>query len=125
VHLDHSRITDEALLHFSALESLEALVLQENYISDGGVRHLLPLKNLKMLAIGIGQCGVTDDGLQPIGTLENLEYLDISHSPVTDDGLIHLVGLKKLQSLSAVQTKVSKEGAELLQLAIPGLKVTY
>jgi len=124
VHLSNSGITDEALLHFSALESLEGLSLQGNSFTDEGMRHLLPLKNLKTLTVGLGDCRVTDIGLEPIGTLENLERLGIQHSAVTDDGLIHLVGLKKLRSLWAGNTKISKEGADLLQQAIPGLKVT-
>ena len=125
VHLDNSRITDEALLHFSALESLEGLSLQGNNFSDEGARHVLPLKNLKSLTIGLGQCRVTDVGLEPIGTLENLERLCIQNSSVTNEGLIHLVGLTKLRSLWAGNTKIDKEGADLLQQAIPGLKVTY
>jgi hypothetical protein len=53
----------------------------------------------------------------------NLEYLNLYGTKVTDAGLQHLKGLAKLKKLYLWQTEVTKDGADGLIAAIPGLYI--
>jgi hypothetical protein len=49
--------------------------------------------------------------------------LDISRTQVTDAGLEHIKGLTNLEQLWLIDTKVTDEGVEELEEALPQLQV--
>jgi hypothetical protein len=50
--------------------------------------------------------------------------LDLSKTAVTDAGLKELASLKNLQELVLSNTKVTQDGANLLQKALPACKIS-
>jgi hypothetical protein len=53
-----------------------------------------------------------------------LETLNLQQNDITDAGLENLYGLKNLKQIQLGQTKVTKEGVEKLQAALPKAKIT-
>ena len=67
---------------------------------------------------------VDDDALDHIARMAALEDLVLDGTMVTDEGLAKLKACKKLKTLSVTQTSVTPEAIDVLQSAVPGLKVT-
>lgn len=69
-------------------------------------------------------CRLTDESVEVLGRMtEFTGRLDISFNPITDEGIQHLHDLTKLQSLDLRATKVTLEGVELLQKALPRCRI--
>ena len=56
-------------------------------------------------------------------SLVNLTAVDLSRKSTTDAGLAHLQGLSQLQGLDLRDTKVTDEGVQKLQQALPNGKI--
>lgn len=116
---------------------LEEVSLSNKKFDDAGMRHLLPLKELRSLnlyrsSIGdealklfkefpklewvpMGETKVTDAGLVHIAELTQLEYVGLRGNNVTDAGLVHLKKLTNLTGLYLGETKVTDAGLDHLQ----------
>ena len=90
-------ITDDGLVHFSKMQSLQAIVLHSNRISGVGLEHLTGLKRLTtLMAIGWN----TDASLEHVSKLKSLEDLSlIEVRRITEKGLAQIAKLRNLRSL--------------------------
>jgi hypothetical protein len=57
--------------------------------------------------------------------LKSLEALYLGYTPISDAGLAHLRGLTKLKTLGLQRTKVTDEGVDQLQEALPDCQFYY
>ncbi len=97
------------------------LNMSRSQITDAGLDNLPKFKQLRRLYLD--NTKVTDKALASIAKLPDLEYLNLYGTEVTDAGLDQLKGMKKLRKLYLWKTKVSKEKADDLKAAIPGLYI--
>ena len=91
-------------------------------VTDAGLKHLVTLKNLKVL--NLSDTDIGDVGLEPIGQMTSLESLNLTLTKITDAGLARLTKLTKLKSLSMGQTNVTDAGVKRLLKALPNCKLT-
>ncbi len=93
-------------------------------VTDDGLASISKHKDLEGLTLQNGR-RVTDDGLQHLDRIE--EATERSNlwncKGITDDGLKHLRDLKQLKSLNLGGTKVTEQGIERLQQALPECKI--
>jgi hypothetical protein len=67
---------------------------------------------------------ITDAGLAHLRPLRELKGIELSDTQVTDAGLLHLYGLLKLQRLEVTNTRATYEAKFKLKLALPSLSIT-
>lgn len=94
----YSKVTDAALRHLSALQSLEVLLISGRSCTNAGMDYLARLTNLRELYISADS--VTDEGLAKLKTLKSLEKLSFGSKNVTVSGLSHLNAFKNLTDLN-------------------------
>jgi hypothetical protein len=117
-----AKIDDAALESLKGVsEQLVWLNLAGTSVTDGGLKVLAGLKNLRRLHLE--KTGVGDDGLASVKGLGELQYLNLYGTKVTDKGLASLGGLKKLKNVYLWQTAVTDAGAADLAKALPGLYI--
>ncbi|MBI1923107.1 hypothetical protein HYR99_02540 [Candidatus Poribacteria bacterium] len=116
-------LSDEALAHIGKLTSLMYLHLHDGELTDAGMKHLVNLKDLRLLVLGANRA-ITDAGLAEVVKLKNLEDLRISYTQVTDTGMKMLQMLPHLQALRIINTPVTDEGIRHLT-PIKGLTELY
>jgi len=102
-------------------EQLFWLNLGGTAVTDGGLRQLVGLKNLRRLHLE--KTAVGDEGAASLAGLSELRYLNLYGSKVTDKGLVAIAKLQKLENLYLWQTAVTDAGAGELQKALPKLKI--
>jgi CheY-like chemotaxis protein len=122
LHLDHSDITDQGLKLLTALPSLEILDLKGTRITDAGLVHVGQLAGLKGLYLT--RTGITDTGLEHLRSLDKLETLILWDTGIGDVGLEHLKSLRHLKEVILWNTRVTRQGAGVLQAALPGCDVS-
>jgi hypothetical protein len=66
---------------------------------------------------------ITDDGLTHLKRLPRLRTLVLENARVTDTGLGQLKDLSHLEALNLKGTQVTDAGVQILQEALPGVKV--
>jgi hypothetical protein len=138
--LQKSQATDQGIRHLQSLTNLERLLIWDaSEVSDVGVAHLVPLKNL--IYIHINNSKMSDGGLASLAKLPKLETLSlqgnnfsdaglaslkdstnlkqlhvgIGESRITDDGMTHLKNLKNLELLDVQNTAVTDSGLNQLR----------
>ena len=117
-----AKIDDAALESLKGVgEQLVWLNLAGTSVTDGGIKALAGLKNLRRLHLE--KTGVGDEGLASIKGLTELQYLNLYGTKVTDKGLTALAGLKKLKNVYLWQTAVTDGGAAELAKALPGVYI--
>ncbi|MFK7820895.1 MAG: leucine-rich repeat domain-containing protein [Planctomycetaceae bacterium] len=130
--LDHTKVSDQGLVHLQNLENLRSLKLRRA-TTNGAVFKLLKLPNLERLEVGqtlfgvegskylknmpnlkvliAGTAGISDETLKGLRACKNLEELFVGSNGITDDGLKFLKSSKKLKKLSlSKNTRVSGRG---------------
>jgi Leucine-rich repeat (LRR) protein len=113
--LSHTRITDEGLLHLKPAKQIRDLNLYyAEQITDQGMTAIRDWKNLKRL--NVRGTRIFDGTLAIVSGLTQLEALDIAYTQVTDNGLDGLVPLTKLKELSIGRSKLNKNALEVLRL---------
>ena len=91
-------ITDGGLKYIANLKELRTLHLWETPgITDAGIAHLSSLTKLQTLALY--RCSITDASLVHLRTMDNLEMLDLAKTGVMGPGLSHLDRMAKLRRL--------------------------
>lgn len=120
--LSETPLDNEVLSKLMAVsEQVTWLGLAGTAVTDEQLAHVGKLKNLT--ALHLENTSVSDAGLKHLSGLENLSYLNLYGTQVSDDGLAQLEGLKGLRKLYLWQSNATKEGADTLAAAIPGLEV--
>ena len=79
------------------------------------------MRNCKELEqLHLENTSVTDAGLRHLQAMNKMTWLVLNHTEVSDAGLIHLQGLTRpLVRIDLFGTKVSREGVDTLQAALP------
>jgi len=111
--VNHARLYDADLVHLQAFKQLNHLTLPNRGISDEGIRHLAPLKNLKYLWVGRSSMSpLSDRSLNTFSRLANLEELFVNGNAFTDQGAAQLAILKNLRTLhlDGKDTALTREG---------------
>jgi internalin A len=113
--LSHTRITDEGLLHLKPAKQIRDLNLfYAEQITDQGMTAIRDWKDLKRL--NVRGTRIFDGTMAIVSGLPQLEALDISYTQVTDNGLDGLVPLTKLKELSIGRSKLNQGALEVLRL---------
>ena len=94
--LDRGGVTDDDFKAIEGLTKLQTIWMQNTRISDAGLAHFRPLKNLTYLMANSTDIG--DEGLKVLGELPLLQQLFLNKTKVTDSGIVHLekLALKRL-----------------------------
>ena len=79
------------------------------------------LKELRVFSVG--ETLVTDEGVKYLTAFKNLTDLRLNDIKATDAGLIPLKSLDKLAVLSVNGTKLSANGLNEIQTALPKCKI--
>jgi len=117
-----AKIDDAALDSLKGVsEQLVWLNLANTAVTDGGLKALAGMKNLRRLHLE--KTGVGDEGLASLKGLGELQYVNLYGTKVSDKGLAVLAGLKKLKNVYLWQTSVTDAGAAELAKAIPGIYI--
>lgn len=114
-----SAVGDEALEHFSQVNSLHVLNLPHGTFTDAGLKTLAKHPELELLRFHSPH--VTDEGLSHIARLPSLRFLHLIRVPITDAGLNHLEGLDQLESLYLDGCNCTDDGILQLLEALPQL----
>ena len=124
LNLSETIVSDDTLDYVLPFKALEELHLWQNDVSDAGLAKLTALPKLKKLILK--ECrDVTNDGLAELAKIGTLQSLDLSDTSIDDDGLETLKALSNLKTLNVAATGVTRDGADALVEAIPGLNVEF
>jgi hypothetical protein len=102
--------------------NLNVLSLNSASLTDDQLKYLTGLRTLRDLDLRAS--GISDAGLLIIRELQ-LENLNIASTGITDAGLERLEGFEELKSLNLTGAKVTREGVEKLQKALPNCVITF
>ncbi len=119
LHLgENDGVTDEALVYVGKLTGLSELILWDSPITDAGIKHLAPLKELTNLDLAFAT-KLTTACLADITHLPKLELLVLGGTKVDDvSSLSQLAALKELRL-----GKLMPKGLDDLKKAKPALTV--
>ena len=127
LNLQGTSITDAGLVHLRPLKQLLQLDLSRTRITDAGLAHLEPLERLRMLALSGTQ--VQGRGFRHLKARQ-LGELHLEDTPVDDEGLEQLQG-RAVRLLALQRTRVTDRGlsalkniAQLQFLRLDGTRVT-
>ena len=139
VNLSRSWVNDTEILRLAALPALERLDLSHTRISDEGLLHLRPARQIrdlnllyaeqitdlglnavkgwtKLKRLNVRGTRISDPTLAIVGQLHQLESLDIANTGITDKGLDSLVPLTQLKHLALGRPRFSQEALSMLRL---------
>lgn len=102
-------------------DKIASLDLARSKVTDGGLKALAAMKNLKELHLEGTAIG--DAGLDHLKGLAELEYLNLYNTKVTDAGVAKLAGLSKLKAIYLWQSGVTKAGVAALKAKLPGAHI--
>jgi len=124
-----TRVCDESLKNIERLSGLYAISLRDTDVSDDGVAHLVPLKNL--MAVNLVRSDVTGRCFEYLARLPKLEFLSAHSTNISCAGVGRLVALPKLQVLELQTTLIDDSCmpqigkiATLTQLRLDRTKIT-
>lgn len=100
--LEEARVTNDGLAALEKLVTLQELdLLNMEDITDEGLRHLAPLKQLR--ALRLGDCGRIDligtPGLTVVASLPSLDFLDVSAVDITNEQLAIVTARPSLKKI--------------------------
>jgi hypothetical protein len=119
--LQNTPVSDSDLEAIATLHHLEQLLLGGTKITNEGIQSLSGLTELSTL--DLSGTKVNDAGLRSLQGLKKLTDLRLGNTAITDDGLPELVGLSELRQLNLTNTHVTDSGINLLQAALPAIKI--
>ena len=103
--------------------SAEAVEFSGDKADDSWLPHLVGMRQLRSLTIK--RAMVSDKGIESVAELTSLVSLDIKYTPITDASLPHMQNLPKIRFVKLYGTKVSKEAADKLQVALAAAEVDH
>src|SRR6267142_4839186 len=98
VHLRSTWVSDTELLDMARLPKLERLDLSHTRITDEGLLHLKPARQIKDLNLYYAE-QVTDQGITAIRGWKHLNRLNLRGTRVSDGTLAIVGGLTRLEAL--------------------------
>ena len=117
-----AKLGDAGLAHLCHLESLTTLSIFSTEVSDGGLKTLSGLRNLRSLTLCITK--ITSAGFVHLEKLVDLEKLSLWGTPLMDEGLEVILKLKGLKALDLRNTNFSPQAIAKLQAARPSLLIS-
>jgi uncharacterized membrane protein YhaH (DUF805 family) len=121
VEWDGTGATNDDLIKLAGNRELLELRLGGAKIDDTGLKHVRGLTGLKLLDLSM--TAITDAGIDCLLGLEHLTTLWIGGTRLSDAGLLRLAVLLRLRFVSALNTQVTREGAQRLEALVPGCRV--
>lgn len=122
--LSHTKITDAGLQHIKDLPLLQHLNLADTSISDEGLGQIRPLH---LRTLDLSGTKISDAGLEHLcdrhGIGGSLTTLNLERTVVTDAAIQHIRTLSRLKELRIANTKITTNGIEELQAALPGCEI--
>jgi len=111
---DHWELSNESLRHLAPLKRLRMLDVSRTRMTDEGITELRPLTGLAVLIL---PSGITDRAVDELCRLPHLRELTLDQAHLTDAGLSRLVSISTLEILDLSSTRVTNAGlAELARL---------
>jgi Leucine Rich Repeat (LRR) protein len=118
----HLELKDADYRYLRGLPALETLKFPENNLGDEALAQIGQIKTLKSLMLMENK--ITNGGLKHLSGLPALTQLDLRWNKQLDDTCLpHLVKLTGLKELNVFQTQISAEGVKKLEKALPNCKV--
>jgi Leucine-rich repeat (LRR) protein len=114
VDLSNTWLTDADMAKLARLPRLQSINLSCTKITDRGLEHLAPLKNVKVLDLRYAE-SVTDEGVAHLKHWKNLEHLDVRGTKVTSTLFEHIARMTNLRSLDVGHSRVNDDSFELLE----------
>ncbi len=106
INLAYTKVTDLGLEHLAPLKNVKFLDLYyAEYVTDLGIAHLKHWKNLEHL--NARGTKVTSSVFEHVSKMTNLKFLDVGHSRVNDDLFENLASLDHLEHFSFGGNKMS------------------
>lgn len=105
--LDDSSLSDLSTAE-EGLDAIEDINLNGSKVTNGGLKHLTKLTNLKSL--DVRNSPVDKDGASAIGALTSLEALKVDGGEMTDEAVQALNPLSELRSLEIRSVRLSPGG---------------
>lgn len=102
-------------------DKITSLDIARSKVTDGGLKALAGMKNLKELHLEGTAIG--DAGLDQLKGLTELEYINLYNTKVTDAGVAKLAGLGKLKAIYLWQSGVTKAGVAALKAKLPNAHI--
>lgn len=116
IDLSSSWITDSDLAPVAGNAGLLRLDLSRTKITDAGLKHLKPLRELREVSFRYAEF-ITADGLAVLKNWTRLEKLDLRGARVTSRIFEHMGTLRNLRDLDLGFTEITDEGFDqLIQL---------
>ena len=106
--LSRSHADSNDLIYWITLTELESLDLSGSKIGDRGLTNLRAFTSLTSL--NLSKTRITDAGVRQLDALRNLRRLNINETALSDVCLKSLGKLANLESVSAVKTKITRDG---------------
>src|SRR5260370_30266203 len=113
VHLRGTWVSDTELLDLARLPKLERLDLSHTRITDEGLLHLKPARQIKDLNLYYAE-QVTDQGITAIREWKHLKRLNLRGTRVSDGSLAIVGGLTQLEALDIADTQFTDNGLDAL-----------
>ena len=131
-------VDDDGMVSLAAISSLQTVMLDGLWVSEGGLEHLVVLEGLRELTLAqtlvgdealpviarmerlrrlrLAKTSITAEGLRAIASLSQLRDLDISECASVDDAALEPVGrLSQLERLNLWRVPVSDDGIRHLK----------
>ena len=109
VNLAGRWVNDSEMIELAALPKLERLDLSHTRISDEGLLHLRPARQIQDLNLLYAE-QITDQGMNAIRDWHALKALNLRGTRITDGTLAMVAKLTQLESLDVAATGVSENG---------------
>ena len=106
-------MTDADLAKVARLPRLRSINLAYTRITDQGLEHLAPLKDVRALKLYFAE-SVTDQGIVHLKHWKNLEHLDLRGTKVTSTLFEHIAQMTSLRYLDVGYSRVNDDSFELL-----------
>lgn len=90
-------VDDDGMVSLAAISSLQTVMLDGLWVSEGGLEHLVVLEGLKELTLA--QTLVGDEALSVIARMKKLRRLRLAKTSITAEGLGSIAPLSELRDL--------------------------
>jgi RND family efflux transporter MFP subunit len=108
--IDDTDAADEALRPLGGLTHLRSLELRDKYITDAGLKYLVPLNELAALGLNGSPKGLRGTGLSQLSCLPNLKKLELMGSGIEDGTMAAIGKLAQLEQLNLSGTTITGKG---------------
>ncbi len=117
LHIHGPETTEAALPFLSQLKELYELDVYDKAASNQTIGQIVQLPKLRKLMLILGV--FDDEGVKQLSDMNTLEELTLNSGKVTDASVDALGQMKRLRRLNLAGTKITADGKQRLQAALP------